>query len=136
MDDPGWLIPFIIRKLLGGESPPLTEGRQRWDYLYVTDVAEGVYAAAVNPAAEGVFNLGSGDPRTIRSIAKAIRDLIDPDRELRFGEIPLRPDQIMHLEADASRLRSATGWRPKVSFPAGIEKTVDWFREHPDQVNV
>lgn len=132
MDDPGWLIPFIIRQLLAGESPPLTEGAQRWDYLYVTDVADAVHAVAENPEADGIFNLGSGAPRTVRSIAELIRDLVDPAAELRFGEIPYRKNQIMHLEADTSRLRDTVTWRPEVSFDSGIAQTIEWFREHRD----
>jgi nucleoside-diphosphate-sugar epimerase len=134
MDDSGWLIPFIILELLHGRSPPLTDGWQKWDYLYVEDVAEAIATVAADPRAEGVFNLGSGEPRSVRSIAQAIGRLVDPSLELRFGEIPLRPDQIMHLEADVRRLRE-TGWRPRVPFPSGIEKTVHWFREHKDQLD-
>lgn len=132
MDDPGWLIPFLIRRILDGESPPLTRGIQSWDYLFVTDVAAAVRSVAESAGARGVFNLGSGSPRTVRSIAEAIRDRIDPSRSLRFGEIPYRIDQVMHLEADPSRLRDATGWRPAVSFDSGIEQTIEWFRDHPE----
>ena len=105
MDDPGWLIPFLILQILEGESPPLTEGTQNWDYLHVSDVAAAVCAVASVSEAEGVFNLGSGQPRSVRSIAEAIRDRIAPSRSLRFGEIPYRIDQIMHLEADIGRLQ-------------------------------
>ena len=135
MDEPGWLIPMLIRELLAGGSPPLTAGTQRWDYLYVTDVAEAVLRTAAERRAVGVFNLGSGEPRTVRSIAEAIRDRIAPGLELRFGELPFRNDQILHLEADTRRLREATGWRPRVPFDAGITQTIEWFRDHdrPDR---
>ncbi len=132
MDDPGWLIPFLILQMLDGESPPLTEGVQSWDYLHVSDAAAAVHAVAAESGAEGVFNLGSGRPRAVRSIAEGIRDRIDPSRSLRFGEIPYRIDQVMHLEADISRLREATGWRPEVSFDSGIGQTIEWFRDHRD----
>ncbi len=131
-DDPGWLIPFLILQMLDGESPPLTEGVQSWDYLYVADVASAICAVGAESGAEGVFNLGSAEPRTVRSIAEAIRDRIDPSRSLRFGEIPYRIDQVMHLEADNTRLREATGWRPAVSFDSGIDQTIEWFRDHRD----
>jgi nucleoside-diphosphate-sugar epimerase len=130
MDDPGWLIPYLILTLLRGERPALTAGTQRWDYLYVTDVAEAIYLALVTPAAHGIFNLGSGEAPPLKEIVQEIRDLIDPGRPLGFGEIPYRPDQVMHLEADSQRLQDAVGWRPKISLKEGLTRTVEWYREH------
>jgi UDP-glucose 4-epimerase len=33
----------------------------------------------------------------------------------------------MHLQADISRLRRATGWTPKVSLEQGLRRTVQWY---------
>lgn len=129
-DNPGWLIPYVILTLLRGECPALTTGEQRWDYLYVEDAARAIWQAATNPAAQGVFNLGSGEAYTIRSIVERIRDLVDPSLPLGFGEVLYRPDQIMHLQADISRLQQATDWAPRVSLDEGLKRTVEWFREN------
>jgi nucleoside-diphosphate-sugar epimerase len=129
-DNPAWMIPYLIRKLLRGERPALTAGEQLWDYLYVDDAAEAVCHAILTPGAEGVFNLGSGRPATIRGIVERVRDRIDPRLPLGFGEVAYRPDQVMRLEANATRLREATGWLPKVDLDEGLTRTVRWFREH------
>lgn len=128
-DDPGWLIPSVILKLLRGECPPLTEGIQKWDYLHATDVAEAVYVAAARDI-RVVFNLGSGQAVTVRSIAERIRDLIDPSLPLGVGQVPYRADQVMHLQTDITRFQSATGWLPRVSLDDGLKETVSWFREN------
>ncbi|MFN3326299.1 MAG: NAD-dependent epimerase/dehydratase family protein [Bryobacteraceae bacterium] len=129
-DDPSWLLPTLIRTLLAGQRPALTLGEQLWDYIYVTDAAEAICRVALAPDAAGVFNLGSGQPRTIRSIAEMVRDAIDPALPLGFGELPYRNDQVMHLEADIRRLRRATGWEPRVSLPEGVRRTIEWYREN------
>jgi nucleoside-diphosphate-sugar epimerase len=77
-----------------------------------------------------MFNLGSGRPETIRSIAERIRDAIDPKLPLGLGEVPFRSDQVMHLEADIGRLRAATGWSPETDLNEGLRRTIAWFREH------
>jgi len=136
MDDPGWMIPYLILALLRGERPALTEGTQKWDYLYAGDVAEALYLAAVNPEVEGVFNLGSGEAYSIKSIVQKIRDLIDPHLPLGFGEVPYRPDQVMHLQADNRRLREKAGWSPRVSLDEGLARTVEWYRDHRKQFGV
>ena len=95
-----------------------------WDYLYIDDVAEGLLAAATSSDAQGGFNLGSGAPVPVRHIVERIRDLAAPDLQLVFGEVPFRPDQVMHMEADISRLVAATGWRPQVDMDSGLARTV------------
>ena len=128
-DNEGWLIPTLISTMLRGERPQTTLGTQYWDWLHVDDVARGLLAAAVMPQATGVFNLGSGEAVQVRDAIETIRDLAAPGMELVFGEIPFRPDQVMHMQANIERLRSATGWHPQVTFEEGIANTVAWYKE-------
>ena len=133
MDDRSWLIPHVILTLLRGERPSLILDEQRCDYLYVEDAVEAIWRAAITPGAQGIFNLGSGEAYTIRSIAERIRDLIDPSLPLGFGEVPYRPDQIMHLQADITKLKKATSWKPRTSIDDGLRQTVEWYRERKER---
>ncbi len=126
--DSSWMIPYLILSLLRNEKPSLTKGEQRWDYIYVEDVAEAIYTIAKTPEAEGVFNLGSGKTHTIKSIVESIRDLINSNAPLGIGEVPYREDQIMHLQADISRIKSITNWSPKVMLSDGLRRTVCWYK--------
>lgn len=126
-DDPSWLIPYVTLRLLQGNRPALTAAEQVWDYLHVDDVAASVIAAIDNQA-RGLYNLGSGSAVPLREIITLVRDQIDPALPLGFGEVPYRPDQVMHLEADITALTAATGWRPAIDLATGIRETVDWFR--------
>lgn len=132
-DDPARLIPSVIDTLLRGEKPALSPGEQQWDYLYISDLVEALYWVTTSPAAQGVFNVGSGEARPIREIVETIRDLIDPSLPLGFGEVPYRPGQVMHLQADITKLRTATGWRPRTSLAEGLRRTVDWHRRRQEQ---
>ncbi len=129
-DNDGWMIPSLITQMLRGERPQTTLGTQNWDWLHVTDVARGILAAAATPTAYGVFNLGSGQAIRVRDAIEMIRDLAAPQMELKFGEIPFRPDQVMHMEANIDKLRDATGWAPRITLREGMAATVAWYREH------
>jgi nucleoside-diphosphate-sugar epimerase len=129
-NDPAWMLPYVILALLAGERPSLTPAEQLWDFLYVGDAAEAIYAVLCEPRAEGVFNLGCGKAVVLRQVVEQVRDLIDPRLPLGFGEVSYRPDQVMHLEADITRLKQATGWAPLTGLAEGLARTVEWYREH------
>ena len=130
MDAPGWLIPQVTLALLRGESPKLTAGTQKWDYLFVEDAARAVADAVVATRLDGVYNLGAGQGVPVREIVETIRDLVDPELRLAFGAIPFGPNQIMHLEADITKLSAATGWQPTTPLGVGLDRTVRWYRDN------
>lgn len=127
-DNPNWLIPSVAAQILAGRAPRTSAGTQKWDYLHITDCATGILAAAVTENAQGVFNLSSGRAVSVRAIVEQIRDLACPSLELRFGDIPFGPNQIMHLEGDCGRLCAATGWTPRIAIEDGLVTVVDAMR--------
>lgn len=127
-DNPNWLIPYLIKTLTQRQRPKLTLAEQFWDYIYVEDVASAIRAVLDSKETRGVFNLGSGQAYQLKGIIERIRDSIDPELPLGFGEIDYRPDQVMHLQADISKLRLATGWLPRVEIDHGIKETIEWFK--------
>lgn len=126
-DNPSWLIPSLILALQRGERPAVTGAQQLWDYIHVADAAAAVVAVLRNPGAQGFFNLGSGSAPPLREVIETVRDLVAPGQPIGFGDIPYRPDQVMHLQADIRRLTQATGWRPVVALDEGLRSTVRWF---------
>jgi nucleoside-diphosphate-sugar epimerase len=127
-DDPRHLIPSVIETLLSGARPALTAGEQLWDYLYVEDAAEAIYRAAATQAAEGMYNLASGHAETVRRMVERLRDMIDPELALGFGEIPYGPGGPMSIRADAGKLRNATGWSAATDLESGLRRTLEWHR--------
>ena len=126
-DNPDWLIPYLIKTLLAKQKPSLTAAEQLWDYIYVEDVASAITAILENHAATGIYNLGSGSAQSLRTVIEKIRDFIDPQLTLGFGEVAYRPDQVMHLEADISRLTAITGWSPMMDINTGLKQTIAWY---------
>lgn len=122
-DDPAWFIPYVTQELIAGRAPRLTRCEQRWDYLYVGDAARAVVAITKRKAG-GIFNLGSGQARPLRDCVEAIRSELHSAVEPVYGAIPYRADQVMHLEAEITRLSAATGWSPETNIQTGLRATV------------
>lgn len=118
------LISSAIRSMLSGEKLSMTAGEQLWDYLYSSDAADALYAMAENGKDGSVYVLGSGKALPLREYVEIIRDIINPDLEIGFGERPYFKDQVMHLEADISDLTKDTGWIPKINFYNGVSMLI------------
>ncbi len=126
-DAPHWFIPYVIQEFLAGRAPQLTKCEQLWDYLHVEDAARAVIAVA-QAKASGVFNLGSGSTYPLKTYIETIREILRTNLIPKYGAIAYRPDQVMHLEADISRLIEETGWKPSVNILSGLTQTVEFER--------
>lgn len=120
---------YLIRTLLAGKEPLLTPSEQIWDYLYCEDAVHALWLIAEKARESGVYCLGSGDVKTVQEYACIIRDQINPSQKIGFGKKPYAPNQIMHLEADITKLKTDVAFKPHYSFQEGIQKTIDWYEK-------
>lgn len=118
------LISSAIRSMLAGEKLSMTAGEQLWDYLYSDDAADALYVLGALGKNGAVYVLGSGKVMSLRKYVEIIRDIINPNLKIGFGERPYFKNQVMHLEADNNSLTKDTGWKPCVSFIEGIKITI------------
>jgi GDPmannose 4,6-dehydratase len=70
---------------------------------------------------------GTGESHTVRELCEVAfgRAGLDWEQHVRIDERYLRPTEVHHLEADASRFTAELGWRPSVTFKGLIEEMVD-----------
>ncbi len=124
----GVLAIFASRCMSG--KPPLIfeDGHQQRDFVNVHDVARACRLALEVPAASGeVFNVGSGQPITIREIARQVLDVLgctDLEPEI-SGKY--RAGDIRHCFADIGKAESILGYRPQVGFREGMSELAQWL---------
>jgi nucleoside-diphosphate-sugar epimerase len=124
------LIPYVIDSLLRGQSPRVSSGTRLVDWIYVSDVVEGLVAMAVAPGIEGsTVDVGSGQLTSIRGIVEALTRLVDVGLEPAFGARPERPME-SERAADADAAFRAIGWRAAIPLDEGLRRTIAWYREH------
>ena len=70
-EDPRRLVPALIHALRAGQAFDATAGEQVRDYLHVRDVASGLITLAKTDA-EGIYNIASGHPVSIREFMEII----------------------------------------------------------------
>ncbi|GAA1761712.1 NAD-dependent epimerase/dehydratase family protein [Agromyces humatus] len=109
-----------------GEAPRVFEdGRQRRDFVHVTDVA-GANLAAIDwlPAqASGTvrpFNIGSGTVTTVGEVAEGLARVMRGPTPIVTGEYRL--GDVRHITASPGRARAELGWRAAVSLEDGLRE--------------
>lgn len=125
-DSPRWIIPSLIRSLKSGERMALTACEQRWGFIHARDLASAFRIVIESEGASGIFNAGSPDAPPLRDTVLLLRDRVAPGAPLGFGEIPYRPDQVMVLQADVSRL-VALGWAPSTPLADGLDEMIAYY---------
>lgn len=122
------MITSTIEKLLSGEVPALTKGEQKWDYLYSADAARALYLLGEKGKNNKTYCIGSGHAKPLADYIRTMRDAVNPEAELGFGQVPYSEKQVMYLCADITELKEDTGFEPEISFEEGIGRTIAWMK--------
>jgi UDP-glucose 4-epimerase len=130
----GMVIPnFVKQALLGHPLTVFGDGTQTRCFTDVRDVVEQLATLAEEPAAVGeVFNVGNDSEEvTILDLAKRVKA-----RAASKSEIVLVPYEKAYEEGfedmqrrvpDLSKLRSLTGYEPKVSLDEILDRVIAYF---------
>lgn len=128
-DNPNTMIMSSISNILKGKSMSYTEATQTWNYLYVNDAARGIALACAKGRDGEVYCIANKNNYTLKSYITYLRDEINPEVEVRFGEIPYSGGKPINLNVDITRERKELGFVPIYSFDRGIELTIEWYKK-------
>jgi len=123
------VLAIFAARLLNGRPPLVFEdGKQKRDFVHVSDVARACLLALRAPAQlGGTFNVGSGESRSIMSVAE------DLARVMRRNDVTphvvgkYRAGDIRHCFADVGRIKAELGFSPQVRFDDGLQELADWL---------
>jgi CDP-glucose 4,6-dehydratase len=133
------LVPEAVCAALAGVAPVIrSDGSPERDFLFVEDAVTAyldIWAALGRQQARGdAFNAGGGRPVAVRDLVALICRLVgspvEPD--VRGSGVP--HGEIDRQWVDFSKLRSLTGWEPRISLEEGLRRTIEWYRANPDVV--
>jgi dTDP-glucose 4,6-dehydratase len=129
---PEKVVPRFVTQALADE--PLTvhgDGHASRDWLYVDDDAEAIESiieAPIDSVAGEVVNVATGVDISVREVARLVLDVVGSDSGV--VHVEERPGQVDRHIGSTDKLARLTGWRARVGFEAGLERTVEWYREN------
>ncbi|HSX55055.1 MAG TPA: NAD-dependent epimerase/dehydratase family protein [Sphingomonas sp.] len=104
------------------------DGTESRDFVFVDDVVEATVLGVEHPAAANqIFNVGTGVPVSVMTVAQTLKRLIDADVPITVTG-NFRIGDIRHNYADMTRIEALLGFRPAYDFERGIAKFVEWAR--------
>ncbi len=126
---PEKLIPSSIIRLLDGGSIQLYgDGLHERDWLWADDHCAALRMLVDEGVPGEVYNISSEVTAINRDVADRLLDLVGTGS---IEYVADRPGHDRRYALDSSKLR-ALGWRPSVDLETGLERTVAWYRGHPD----
>jgi NAD dependent epimerase/dehydratase len=127
------VIPTIITQALAADQIRLGALDPLRDFTFVADTVEAFLLMGWVPEAVGQeINAGAGDCISIGDLASKILALVGRDLPIVCEDQRLRPpdSEVMRLHAGTARARQVLGWEPRVSLDEGLQRTIDWVRDH------
>ncbi|MFQ5815661.1 MAG: NAD-dependent epimerase/dehydratase family protein [Candidatus Hydrothermarchaeaceae archaeon] len=121
----------VFSSRIRNDNPPVIyeDGLQTRDFVSVHDVVQANLLALKQRADYGVFNVGTGEPISIRGIADVLIELYGKDLKPTIAG-KFREGDIRHCYSDISRIKRL-GYEPRVKFSEGIRELADWVNSLP-----
>lgn len=138
---PEKLIPLMILNALEGKPLPVYgDGKQIRDWLFVEDHCEAIYLVITKGQAGETYNVGGDSQPYNMEIVQQICGLLDEEQPQAAPHAALiqhvtdRPGHDRRYDIDITKIRAELGWQPRQSLGSGLQKTVEWYLNHPDWI--
>jgi dTDP-glucose 4,6-dehydratase len=78
----------------------------------------------------GPVNLGNPAELSMLELAKTVRRMTGSQSEITF--VPRPQDDPMVRQPRIELAADVLGWKPEVGLADGLDRTIAWFRAHPE----
>jgi len=122
------VLAIFASRLLNGRPPLVFEdGRQRRDFVSVSDVARACRLALERGEADGhAINVGSGRDVSVLEVAEQLASVLGVAVEPEIAG-KYRAGDIRHCFADVSLAHELLGYEPRVRLEQGMAELAEWL---------
>jgi UDP-glucose 4-epimerase len=122
------LIAVTLGKVLRNEPIEIWgDGEVVRDYLHVTDLISAALALISQHTRNEVYNIGSGEGKSVNQILEVIQSLVVNKLDIRYGEG--RAVDIKSSVLDIEKIKTAINWSPTVTLEQGISELWQHIRK-------
>ena len=136
---PEKFIPLMILNMLDGKPLPVYgDGKNIRDWLYVDDHANAIWTVMTKGKIGEKYNIGGENEweniRLLKELIAAVSRHTGKDQaeyEKLITHVKDRPGHDRRYAIDCSKLKNELGWKQRVTFREGLDRTVRWYLENP-----
>jgi len=129
------VVPRFITSCLLNESITVHgDGAAARDFMYVDDhcvALDRLMHAKLSDVQGEVVNLGTGKHISVLELARSIKQMM-PKSSSEIVMVGDRPGQVFRHTCCAEKAKRLLGWLPTTSLEDGLEKTIQWYSDHPE----
>jgi len=119
-----YFIPTVIDQAMKTKQIEVWSEKPTRDFTYVLDTVDAFVKAASSDFVGGPINIGSGREVRTGDIAKQIAKSLGAEIKSLNKDVT----GSMRLQCDNRKAGEVLGWKPRVPFEDGLEKTIAWFK--------
>jgi len=129
------LVPkTIILAYHNKKIPIYGNGKNIRDWIYVDDHCDAVLSALHHGKSGESYNISANNEIDNLAIVRKILEIMNkPETLIEFVED--RPGHDLRYSLDSAKISDQLGWKVKLSFEEGLEKTVQWYLDNPELLN-
>ena len=119
------IVNTFIASILENRDIQLVSGDNKYDIIYVEDVARAFESIILKGKPNKKYYIGHNWNKTFKEIFTEIKDIVRPSAVIHFGS---RSDNnyVNYSLIDREALTKDTGWKPQVEFKESIIRTQNW----------
>ncbi|MEK9131666.1 MAG: NAD-dependent epimerase/dehydratase family protein [Patescibacteria group bacterium] len=123
------VIVSNFNKILENKRPIINgDGKQTYDYIYVSDVVDATIQSMVCNMSGEIFNIGSSRPITIKQLTTHMLAVA----KSHLSPVYNPPDWTAgtYRVGDTNKVKKFLGFQPKVKLTEGLARTYNWLKEN------
>jgi UDP-glucose 4-epimerase len=120
-------IPVFLGKIAKGQLIEIWgDGEVVRDHIFVDDLVDAIYKAAILDTRSRIFNIGIGIGYSLNRIIAIIREITGIDPHVVYKE--KRSFDVREIYLDITRSKNELLWQPATQLEAGIQRTWEFVR--------
>ena len=130
------MVIQLGHQILNGNPPRLFEDSDKIlrDFIFIDDVIQANIKAC-SPVKNGVFNIGTGIPRSFQDIADILQKELGSKFKTEYFPNPYYGYQ-MHTQADISNSKEYLDFQPNISLETGINAYIPEIKRMSGNKNI
>lgn len=122
----GVISAFLYKMLTGAPITIFGSLEAAKDYIFVDDVSAAIWAS-IKRQANGVFNIASGKPTSLRTLVEKISKVCSVEPDMKY--VDLAATDVSTFSLDIMRATVGLQWKPIEDLDSGIALTKRWIEE-------